>query len=245
MINLQEKIQQQRVEAGGSEMKKSLLLAIWAVFLLTGISHADTLTLVQAGLVNGSNVTVYLPPGDSVPTFAAYYQLNFNSVNYMGYCVDYANINWDTPYDTFSMITIPNNDVRYREAAYLFEKYGQSSPSWGKEVQLAIWEVVFDQGDANHSVSPNSGLFYVTDPGSAKLGTVQDYVNDAINNGRNFDVSGYRLLVSPIPDQNGGNGYYGKGQQDFLVKTPEPGMLALLGISLLGLFLAARRKIIS
>ena len=221
-------------------MKKSLLLAIIAVFLLAGVSHADNFILNSSGYENGSNVSVVIPPNTaSTETFAAYFKMNLGGIDYMGYCVDYAAIGWDNPYYDFSMIPIPDQ-ARYREAAYLFEKYGQSAPSWGKEVQLAIWEVVFDQDDKNHSVSPNSGLFYVIDPGSAKLGTVQGYVDDAIANGGTFDASNYRLLVSPNTSD-----FYGEGNQDFIVKTPEPGMLALLGIGLLGLFLAARRKVIS
>jgi hypothetical protein len=67
--------------------------------------------------------------------------------------------------------------------------------------------------------------------------TVSNYVTEAGTKGLSFDASAYRLLVNPSTD------YYGAGTQDFIVKTPEPGSLMLLGAGMLflGLFRRARR----
>jgi hypothetical protein len=216
-------------------MKKNLLLAMFAVFFLTAVSYADNFTLLSPGYENGSNVSVVLPVNDSADTFAAYLKMNFSGVDYMGYCVDYASVDWNTLYNDYKMLSLPNED-RYKEAAWLFETYGTNPATSGKNVQLAIWEIIFDQGDPNHSVYPSDGLFYVTSAGSAILATVQGYVNEALTHS-DFDASSYQLLVSPLEGP-----FYGEVNQDFIIKTPEPGMLALLGIGLLGLVLVTRRK---
>jgi hypothetical protein len=133
------------------------------------------------------------------------------------------------------MISLPNED-RYKEAAWLFETYGTNPATSGKNVQLAIWEVMFDPNPQTVKVGVQ-GDFYVTANDSANLDTVDTYVGWALLNHSDFDASSYRLLVSP-----NANHYYGEEHQDFIIKTPEPGMLALLGIGLLGLVLVTRRK---
>jgi hypothetical protein len=225
-------------------MKKILLLTMFTFLYLAGVSFADTFELYSSGYQNGSNVSVALPNGQA-DTFAAYFKMNFSGVDYMGYCVDYGAVNWDTNYSNYKVIPLPDtdNDIRYKQAAWLFETYGQSSPDWGVNVQLAIWEIIFDQfnqTDPNHLVYPSNGLFYVNSAGSANLATVQGYVNEALASHPDFNASSYRLLVSPDSGD-----YYGINQQDFIIKTPEPGMFALLGIGLLGLVLVTRRKVTS
>jgi hypothetical protein len=221
-------------------MKKSLLFAIFAIFLLAKISYADNFTLYSSGYENGSGVSVVIPPSiASQDTFAAYFKMNYNGNDYMGYCVDSAAVDWDTPYTSYTMIPLPNED-RYKRAAWLFGTYGTKPDTSGRYVQLAIWEVMFDPNPQTvKSPAPGAG-FYVAS-GGLNLDLVDGYIQEVLAKDlTDFDASNYRLLVSPSP---GPNKYYGEPQQDFIVKTPEPGMLALLGIGLLGLFLVARRKV--
>jgi len=225
-------------------MKKILLLTMFTFLYLAGVSYADTFELYSSGYQNGSNVSVALPNGQA-DTFAAYFKMNFSGVDYMGYCVDYGAVNWNTYYYNYSMIAIPDNKPQYKAAAWLLETYGGNSQTWGVNVQLAIWEVIFDYAENTHLITPYDGDFYLLVPpasstygaGSANLATVQGYVNEALAPHPDFNASSYRLLVSPNTED-----YYGFDQQDFIIKTPEPGMFALLGIGLLGLVLVTRRK---
>ena len=211
-----------------TKMKKILVLTLLVLFLMTGVSYADNFTLNESGYVGGAVIGATFPNG-SYYTVAAYYQMTFAGQTYMGYCVDYANIYWNTLYTNYTMISVPNsgpnNSKGYVEAAYLFDKYGTQSSTWGANVQIAIWTILFN---------PFTLLTY---PSSVDPGTINSYVLEAYNH-QNFDASAYRLLVSPNP-----NGYYGVGSQDFIVKTPEPGSLMLLGAGLLflGLFRRPRR----
>lgn len=223
-------------------MKKGFFLVLVTVFFLAGVSHADNFKLDSTGYINGSNVSLQFPngPGD---TLAAFYKVIFNGTDYFGYCVDWATVFWDQQYTDFFMIPVPDQP-RYRAAAWLFDQYGANSPTWGVNVQLAMWETIFDYDKTSHLVTPYDGDFYILmDPaasrygaGTSNPGLIQQYVDDARGHS-DFDASSYRLLVSPDTQD-----YYGVNKQDFMVKTPEPGTLVLLGAGLMAFILIARRK---
>ena len=221
-------------DRGKMKMKKVVALTIFMVFLLAGAARADYFQLLNHG---GTSVAIHDPSG-SAGTVAALFDVQFglsenNYQNYKAFCVDPAPVDWSTRYSNYSMIAIPDSEA-YREAAYLFEHHANNGPI----AQLAVWEVVFEQLSKGGSLKTvkagdGQGLFYVTGLGNFSaddLNLADQWVADAFANGKNFDASSYRLLVSPST-----NSYYGVKEQDFMVKVPEPSVLALLGLGLLGL----------
>lgn len=222
-------------------MKKVLVLATLMVFLMAGAAQAEYLLLENSG-ADLTSVGIHDPSG-SVSTTAGRFTVDFgpsagNYSVYQAFCVDYANVGWNTPYNSYFMIDVPNA-LAYKRAAYIFENFGFINPS---AAQLAIWEVVFEglsgSGPAATAAALTSqGVFYVPGLSGAELTDAIAYVQAAIDNAGGFDTSGYKLLVSPTATGT----YYGANEQDWLVKVSEPITMILFGLGLLGVA-GLRRK---
>ena len=128
-------------------MKRVLLLVVCMVFLMAGMAQADWLELLVPG---GTSVTIYDPySAGLVPTFAGPYTVNFGPSSsdyqsYQAFCVDPAFIDWNTWYDNYTMIPVPNSRRTTRLRILL-----RITPALlvltAQPLRLAVWEVVFQQ----------------------------------------------------------------------------------------------------
>lgn len=121
------------------------------------------------------------------------------------------------------------NDGAGLKAAWLFETYYDSASSDSERagLQLAIWEVVKEDGD--YSVS--NGNFYIDGGDINTINSANDYLANLTTN---FDAGNLNSEYMIFTDAE---------KQDLIVKVgvPEPSTMLLLGSGLLGV-VALKRK---
>ena len=123
----------------------------------------------------------------------------------------------------YSIIAIPDQD-NYLQAAYIFSQFGE--PLGNQEAadkQAAIWSVI-------------GGFSFPDGLSQNALNMISEAV-EAVAGGWNA-TEGLSLAVSPAE-----GGFYGDGYQDFIIRTPEPAGILLLGLGLAGLWIVGRKRI--
>ena len=150
-----------------------------------------------------------------------------------GFCVEDA---WATSSNnvTYNLLLPSAAGQNYEAAAYILGQYQAGSIS-AQAAQISVWETVMDFNNADLY----DGNFYAINPDSDDLAHLNSaalflttmYNTSAFNN---FDSSNYRIARNGT-EVPGGN-------QDYVIRVPEPGTLLSLGIVLIGLGGITRRR---
>lgn len=225
------------------------------VLLIAVAAHANTLNVTFDG-VSGSNPTLGIndPTLGSVTGYIDPYKGNIGSQSVSLWCVDPDHdappvgttwaVNVATPGDPSSM----GNTLQYLRAGYpsgnvsdeaaIGKFYGElaalislmenpaNSVATNQELQGAIWQL------ADPSLTFTTPL-----PSSFSTAAVAGYESWAATN---YLTSGFEVLTDVNESSNLKGAY-----QEYIVTTPEPSTLLLMGIGLIALFCLSRRKSIS
>jgi len=216
---------------GRLRMKTTKILLLLAVmFMLTPMAHADStpVTMVFTG-VNGANDGHY---------YVSPYTGTMNGQTVTLFCVDIINeVNFgqtwqanmtnlasgnlsNTRYGDSAISPVAANaGILYAEAAWLTTQFASNSSDY-VSLQYALWDLM------NPGSEPTS------------YGNVQHWLDLAAANYGSIDPSQFAIITNVGPVTLTGQ------VQEFIIRTPEPGTLALLLCGLLALtVLVSRRRI--
>jgi hypothetical protein len=203
-------------------MKKVLLVVVCCIAFM-GVARAEVIN--YTGVAPGETVNINAP---TIPysggAYAGMYNFNIEGPSpfagsYKGFCVDP-----QMEITPFTAVIIAVTDgSKYEAAAYLMQTYyGQTSLSNQKaaQVQLAIWELVWDY----NSYDLATGAFQT----SAYITEVNALIAEATGALATYTPSGVYVATNAAA-------------QDFMFQVPEPMTVLLLGLGMIGVA-GIRRK---
>ena len=236
-------------------MKRALLL-LMLVVLTPAVASAGYITESWSSLVR-TDITV---GARVVQTYTGYVTLNVTDATgmaplstgtYEAYCVDLMHwsgnntaesgsmLAWTMAGPTGSGLTYPLYTGARNAASYLPNTYVGQAGTDRVALQAAIWEVLFETGASYGLYSGGVSFNFFGNTASwetAHLAAFNTFVSEAANNLNYQSDATWIKVGNPAGDPY--NGYY----QDFATKVPEPGSMMLVGVGLVGLAAAVRRR---
>jgi hypothetical protein len=236
---------------------KNLFVILACVFFITCLTSViqasviDLETLKYNGVKNSFNIQVTFPGYGDVHAKSGFYEVDLTAASgeslawngvHKGFCVEDVELNPGT-YNDYKLYDIPTGNGYY-DAALLMDNYydnvidNDTSNGRPGDLQIAIWEAVFDSGNSGSGYDLDGGNFLIRD--SSYDTSIVDTWLTALNGG-NLDFSNeYNYMVA----SDDGNSWMDRGnKQDVLVRNevPSPGAVWVLGSGFLGL-IGFRRK---
>jgi hypothetical protein len=235
--------------------KRSIILGILAamVLLVGATAHADNVTFT-GGYSGNPTLTINDPALGTVTGYIDPYTGNIGGQSVYLWCVDPDHdappvgttwaVNVATPGNLTSMgntSQVINNKLSpsaantlYGEMAALIMLMANPSNSalTDQELQGAIWQL------SDGFNASNQPFLTFPDAPSVPSGTFQGAVTGYENwAAKNVETSGFEVLTA-TNEKGAGAGAY----QEYIVTTPEPSTLLLMGLGLMALFYLSRRK---
>lgn len=205
-------------------MKKTMLLVVSLVAV--AVANADTQGILSLSPKTETRLAVNITyHNTTMNVWGGPMKATFNSTQFDAYCVDLAH--WNAPtaqYLVNAQSTANlNNGAR---AAYLYNTYASSvnSKEKGAALQLAIWDVVTDNGDGF-----GTGTFKANNLSSSVASMAQNLITESAGKG---SVATYFKAVTHGPK--------GDINQNMMGPVPEPGTMIAMGAGLAA-FLKRRR----
>lgn len=206
------------------------LLAVAAVLLVTPLAHADsTVTMVFTGVngandghyyvspytgtMNGQNVVLFCDDIINDVSVGQTWQANVTNLG----SGDLSNTRYGNAAIAVNSSVFNNAAILYQEAAYLTTQFA-SHPGDFVSLQYAIWDLM------NPGAEPTS------------YGNVAYWLQDAAKNYQSIDPSQFSVVTNVGPLAM-------RGQvQEFIVRTPEPGTIALVLVGMIAMAIFVRRR---
>jgi hypothetical protein len=216
-----------------------LFIVLAVALSLASSAKADTVSITLTGVSGGVQGNVYTSP---------YYATIGNTANVPIVCDDYSHDvyigeSWIASVSTFADLsnTRFGNQANalqlYDEAAYLFNALSQV-PSQIGNISFALW-AIFDPSDVTTSAGWTTGGNAINPTSAAGwLANAQGQTYTA-GEFSNFEV------LTPCTQSSQGlvcPSTLSTSPQEYLVRTPEPSTVLLLGIGLLAVLMFKRRE---
>lgn len=190
-------------------------------------AQADTLTFKGLDANKSQNVTIKYD-GASLTVGAGLARLSLNGgPDHFGLCVDLDH--WNTnglSYDV-NVKPIAQQGPNATRAAYLLNTFSSTvtSKAQGAALQLAVWDVIYDNGDGF-----SKGRFRTSSVSTDTVLTANTYLQQSVS----------QTSAAAVWYEAKNHGKYNKSNQDFMAAAvPEPASMIALGAGLLAL---ARRR---